>query len=637
MKIRLLVLLAIVFLLPAMATATIGQASTLEFIEQALWVKTWDALAWLGEEYGVFTLSCECHGEMYGNLSVGGFLATENATVVVDETLGNACTLTFEPSAYDAVKAELVKRYGEPQTTSDADSTLAWAFRDAEIRLMYPDDGELALIYTSLPSPVPSQPTFQPPPTAPTATPAPTREPQAAALSQEKTFAFMERASMADAWEALLALMQQYGFYGHATGCYADITGDLSIAGANADVVMILCGDHEETTVFETTGFDYDIWFNPEAYDAVKEALVKRYGEPKTIEEPDHRLVWSFQQTEVCLLRSSHGRVVLYYSLQPITDDSKPTFPPPQAVRATPAPTQAKVNSFSGEGSFIAFMEQAALAYSRKALEKIGLQYGLDVTENKRGARLTGSIAVGEYTALHMDACSPKGLPGFDCYAYFEPDAFDILKAALAKRYGEPVALWGFQDGFIWPFAEVDVYLKRSVAGMVEVHYAMQSFSNDFYPTFPPLLAIEAAPAQVSQITTSPGAGALAFMEQVLRVNSLEALEDLGKQYGLTAKKESDWKYTISGNLSIDGFSATESVAYDFDSTGFTCSIQFASDAYDAVLDALVHRYGDPKVTWGHTSYLVWDFERESVQLYRSSFNGGVTLSYSPSESSDES
>ena len=45
MKTRLLVLVAIILLLPIMAAATTGQASTLEFIEQALLVKTWDALA----------------------------------------------------------------------------------------------------------------------------------------------------------------------------------------------------------------------------------------------------------------------------------------------------------------------------------------------------------------------------------------------------------------------------------------------------------------------------------------------------------------------------------------------------------------------------------------------------------------
>jgi len=611
-----------------------GQASTLEFIEQALTVKTWDALAWLGEEYGVFTVSCECYGGIYGNLSVGGFAITENAALLVDETLGNACTLTFERSAYNAVKAELVKRYGEPRTTPDAEPTLAWTFLEAEICLTYPYDGKLALIYTKPASPGPSQPTFPPPQAT---TPAPTREPQAAALAQENTFAFMEEASMADSWDALLGLMQQHGLHGYETGCYADISGDLSIAGADADVVMILCGDHEDETVYETTGYDYDIWFNPEAYDAVKEALVKRYGEPKTIEDPDHRLVWSFRQTEVCLLRSDHGRVVLCYYLQPITDESKPTFPPPQAVRATPAPAQAKVNSSSDDGNFVSFMEQASLAYSRKALGRIGLQYGLTVAKNKHGARLNGDITVGEHIALRVDACSPKGLPGFDCYAYFEPDAYDTLKAVLVRRYGDPVTMWNFQDGFVWHFAEADVILRRSVASTAEVIYVMQSFSNDFYPTFPPLLAAMVTPAQVPQVTTYAKASALEFMEQALQVNSWEALEDLGKRYGVTMKKESDWRYNISGDLSIDGFSTIKSTAYDFDSTGFSCNIEFGSNAYDTVLDALVNRYGDPNVTWEHEPFLAWNFKRESVHLYRSFFDGGVTLSYSFSESPDES
>jgi len=235
--------------IPAMAFATAEQANTLEFMEQALSVKTWNALAWLAEEYGVFTVSCECYGGIYGNLSVVGFAATENTTVLLDETLGNTCTLTFEASAYNAVKAELIERYGDPQTTSEADPTLTWTLREAEVRLIDPYNRELSLIYTKHTSPVLSQPTFPPPQTA---IPAPTRNPQTAELSQENTFAFMEKASVAVSWEELLAIMQQYGLHGYASGCYADIIGDLSIAGANADVVMILCCNREDTIVYET-------------------------------------------------------------------------------------------------------------------------------------------------------------------------------------------------------------------------------------------------------------------------------------------------------------------------------------------------------------------------------------------------
>ena len=144
MKIRLFVLVAIICLLPAMATATPEPVSTLEFVEQALSVRTWNELGWLGKEYGIFTVSCECYGEIYGNLSVGGVETTDNAVVLLDETLGNTCALTFKRSAYGAVRADLAARYGEPRTTADDDPVLAWTLREAEIRLVCPDEGDLS-------------------------------------------------------------------------------------------------------------------------------------------------------------------------------------------------------------------------------------------------------------------------------------------------------------------------------------------------------------------------------------------------------------------------------------------------------------------------------------------------------------
>lgn len=458
-------------------------------------------------------------------------------------------------------------------------------------------------------------------------------------FAQENTFVFIEQAAVADSWETLLGLMQQYGLHGFDTGCYADIVGDLSIGRANAEVVMILCGDHEDTTVYETTGYDYDIWFEAQEYDTVKEALLQRYGAPEISEDADDALVWHFRQTEVCFWRKSLENAVLTYYLQPFTDETKPVFPAHQSFGAIPALTQGEMVSSFEEDGFIAFMEQASLSYSRGALGKIGVQYGLTMAENEQGARLSGSLSVGEYVVSYVDAFSPEGLPVFDCYAYFELDAYDTLKAALGNRYGAPVTMWDSQEGFVWHFAEADVLLKRSVTGMAEVNYVMQSFRNDFYPSFPPLPAekVDMVPAQLPQSATGSEANALAFMEQALQMDSWAELKELGNKQGITLKKELDHKYHLSGNLLVGGFSAIKGDAYHFNSSGFDCKAEFESDAYDAVLDALINRYGAPKLNWEPSPLLVWNFESVSVQFYRPYLDGGVTLYYSSNESLDES
>ncbi len=632
MKTRLLVCTAAAVLLLAIAATACAQANTLAFMEQALFAKTWESLDWLGKEYGVFTVGCECYGEMYGNLSVGGFAATKNATVTVDEALGEACTLTFESGAYDAVKAALVARYGDPQTNADADPALTWTFQQAEVRLTSPSAGELTLTYTASDAPAPSLPTFPPPSEA---IPVPTREPHTAALAQENTFAFLERASVADSWEALLDLMRQYGLHGFETGCYADILGDLSIGGADAEVVMILCGDLGDTTVYETTGYDYDLWFEPEDYDAIKAAFVARYGEPQTAEESDDRLVWSFRQTEVRLMRFSRDSVLVGYYLQPTADETKPAFPPTQAILATPAPAQTELGSLSGGDDFVALMEQTSLAYSREALGRVGARHGFTVTENKRGARFSGSLAVGKHAVLHVDACSPEGLPGFDCYAFFEPDAFDAVRAALTRYYGEPVTKRDAWGGFAWYFAEMDIALRHA-AGMLEVCYRMRSSSNDFYPSFPPLLdAVAPVPTRIPQTARRAEAGTLEFLEQALQADSWRSFMELGKRYGITAVNAD--RNIIRGDLPIAGFSATKISAYDHAPLGFSCSVEFEPDAYDAVLEALVNRYGDPKLTWERNPSLSWDFRGASVHLYKYDADWEVILDYSANESTDAS
>lgn len=470
------------------------------------------------------------------------------------------------------------------------------------------------------------------------ATPAPTREPQATLLSQENTFAFMEQASVTDSWDALLELMRQYGLQGFASGCYADIVGDLSIGGATADVVMVLCRDGDET-VYETNGYDYDIWFEPEEYDTVKEALVKRYGEPTTSEDSEeHRLVWSFQQTEVGLLRSSHGRIIMYYFLRPTTDKTKPTFPPLQTARATPAPVQAEADISSDEGGFVAFMEQASLAYSMKALTKIGARHGLTVAENEEGACLSGDLAIGTHSVLRVDAYRLEGLPGFDCSAYLGADAYNAAKVALNKRYGEPIAMWDVPHGFVWHFAEVAIILSRTDADTIEVRYSLQPFSNDFYPSFPPLLSPAAVPDpdRTPQAAMHAEASTLEFLEQALQEESWEKLMALAQRYGIAGKK-SDYSYKLSGNLVVAGFTATGGSAYGFGPPKFDCNVEFKAEAYDAVLGALVDRYGDPRVIWGYGPKLAWDFSTARVSLSRYSHDDIVALHYSSSESQDAS
>ncbi len=624
MKFRLFVLAVMVALLLAMTTATLAQENTLEFMEQAILAETWWELGSLGEDYGVFTKGCECYGEIWGSLSVGG-VAAANATMFVDEILGNAGVLTFDPAAYDAVKSALVERYGDPQAGPEP----TWTFAQAEIRLAYSDTGKLVLTYAKPDFPALSLPTFPPPAVA-----APARDPQAA-IAEENTFAFLEQASAAESWAAMLELMRQYGLRGYETGCYADIMGDLSIGGEPAEVVMIVCGDHEDTTVYETKGYSYDVWFEPEAYDVVKEALIARYGEPQVIEEADMRLIWWFRQTKVCLWRIDTRNVVVFYYLQPTADETKPAFPAAQAACTTPVP--AKEGTSSDAGDFILFMEQASQAYSREALGRIGAQYGLAVAENKHGARLNGSLAVDGHAVLRVDACSPRGLPGFECYAYFGPDAFDAVKAALTSRYGEPVRVWGAKGCFAWRFAEIDVLLGHA-ENLTEVYYNMRFSYNGFYSYFPPFRAAVALnPARMPQNAMQAEKDILEFMERVLQVESWEALEALGQGYGITATRERDYLYNLSGELSIAGFWATECDASHWEGSGFSCGFTFESDAYDAVLEALVNRYGDPKIVWGRSPSLVWNFRGARVSLYRSFFDGRVDLYYGCDESMDAS
>lgn len=633
MKKHLLVFIIFITLLLTIATAVLAQSDTLEFIEEALEVRFWSELSELGEDYGVFTVGCECYGGIYGDLYIGKF-AAKNAAVLVNEEGDNACALIFEPDAYDSVKAELTVRYGKPQISADDHNELIWACRQASVSLIYLHNGDVALFYRFPTSPIFSQLSFPPYQTT-TVVPASAREPQRAEVTQENTFAFFEKASVADSWDTLLALMQQYGLHGYENGCYADIVGNLSIAGAPADAIMIICDGHDDTVMHENTGYNCDIWFEEEAYDSVKEALVKRYGNPEPIEDSDS-FVWSFEKRKVFLESPNHGEISLSYHFQPTKDESKPSFPVSQPMADTPAPIREGITSSFDKGNFIAFMEKASLAYSSKALKKASVQYGLTMEENKYGARLSGDLAVAEYNTLYIDVCGSEDLPCFDFYGYFEPEAYDTVKALLTVHYGEPVRMWNNQDDLVWHFAQSDIFLRPNVAAMVEVKVDMLADANDFYNIFPPLLE-SVALGQTAQPNSPAQEKALDFMEQVLQTDTEEGFAELVKRYELTINKESGYKYIISNNISIDGCSSIASKVYNYDSTGFSTNIDFEIDSYDVVLETLVNRYGDPNTVWENSPALVWTFREGRVNFYRSPYYDYISLAYSPNEFPDPS